>query len=135
MGASCCKKKDKTLDNEIKKKEKEKEEEEKEEEKILDNFKNRILSISDDQYVSTCCRRIPEFQEIDCKNSNIVLYCPEHGRKTIEIKEYFKIMNDNLYNVKCENETCTKIMKKSKKIFYHCFEDGKNYCSRHLPNK
>ena len=104
-----------------------------EKEELLNDFKERLVSISDDQYVSTCCRLIPEFQEIDCKNRNIVLYCPEHGRKTIEIKDYFEKMNENIYNIKCENEICKKTMKNSKKIFYHCFEDGKNYCSKHLP--
>ena len=103
-------------------------------ESLLKEFKEELLSISDDQYVCICCKRIPEFQEIDCKKGNIVIYCPEHGRNTIEIGLYFKKMiNYVYYNRKCENENCQKTIKESKKKFYHCFEDGKDYCSEHLP--
>ena len=101
---------------------------------VLDELKEELLSINDEQYVCIRCKRIPEFQEIDCKKGNIVIYCPEHGKNTIEIEQYFiRMINYVYYNRKCENEKCQKTMKESKNKFYHCFVDGKDYCSEHLP--
>ena len=73
------------------------------------NIKNRkhkalmkeLSSINNDKYSCVYCYRIPEIKEIEYDNQNIVIFCPEHGRKKIKIEDYLNQMT-NIVQGKCK---------------------------------
>ena len=51
-------------------------------------FREKLFEINNEKYSCINCYRIPEFKEIDFENQNVLIFCPEHGKKKININEY-----------------------------------------------
>ena len=77
--------------------------------KYLDHikFKNQLFEINNEKYSCVDCYRIPEFKEIDFENQNVLIFCPENGKKKISIKDYLvqmdKISKEHVQNVANKN--------------------------------
>ena len=56
-------------------------------------LRKELLPIKNGKYSCISCYRIPEFKEIDFENQKVVVFCPEHGIQTTEIKKYLVGMN------------------------------------------
>ena len=65
------------------------------------HLKKELSSINNDKYSCIYCYRIPEIKEIEYENQSIVIFCPEHGRKKIKIKDYLNQMT-NIVQGKCK---------------------------------
>ena len=92
--------------------------------KNLNHIKLRkeLSLIYNNKYACTNCYNTPEIKELDCENQKMILLCPEHGRKNIEIKTYFKQMK---YILK---QPCEKCNKKNNIIFDS--QERKYFCKK-----
>ena len=85
-------------------------------------LRKELSTIENGKYSCIYCYRIPEFKEIDFEKQEVVVFCPEHGRQTTEIKEYLVKMNKIVQGsyAKCD---------KQKYIVYDP-ENGKYFCEK-----
>ena len=47
-------------------------------------FRKQLFEINNEKYSCINCYRIPEFKEIDFENQNVLIFCPEHGKKKLQ---------------------------------------------------
>ena len=98
-------------------------------------FKKQLFEINNEKYSCVDCYRIPEFKEIDFENQKVLIFCPEHGKKKIEIKEYLVQMDRIIKGScsKCGNQKyIVNDLQKNKQYCKKCF--NKKYKKKESPN-
>ena len=85
-------------------------------------LRKALSAINNGKYSCIYCYHIPEFKDIDFENQSIVIFCPEHGRKKIAIKDYLVQMN------KIVQGSCEKCGKQKYIVYDH--QNKKYYCKK-----
>ena len=95
----------------------------------LDPFIKELNNIPNDQYNCIECNLVPEILDINYNKGIIKFECPNHGHKTIEIKDYFKNESKYLYNnYKCNCNVNQKSHPKNNYILNYCLLCQQYFC-------
>ena len=101
-------------------------------------FRRQLFEINNEKYSCTNCYRIPEFKEIDFENQKVLLFCPKHGKKKIEIKDYL-VQMDKIIKGSCakcgDQKNIVNDLQNDKQYCEKCFNkiytSQKNKCKDH----
>ena len=89
-----------------------------------------LQKIPDDQYLCRKCSNVPEIKKIDFNNYEIEIYCKDHGRKILPIKEYITEQSKfHYYNLVCDGDKSLQ-RDNINEIFNYCVMCKKNLCKK-----
>ena len=97
-------------------------------------FRKQLFEINNEKYSCINCYRIPEFKEIDFENQNVLIFCPEHWKKKIAIKDYL-VQMDKIIKGTCaecgKQKYIINDLQNNKQYCKKCFKKGSPKCEEH----